>query len=81
MALALSAWGIAVHGIELSCAHGRKLLAKPLSELGLNPPDTAAIGARQAVEKMSSGRNADTSMFGASTTWLIFRSTATLQMA
>jgi hypothetical protein len=38
-------------------------------------------GGRQPVTKMSSGRNADTSMFGASTTWLIFRSTATLQMA
>jgi hypothetical protein len=37
-------------------------------------------GARQ-LTKMSSGRNADTSMFGASTSWLIFRSTATLQMA
>jgi hypothetical protein len=31
--------------------------------------------------KMSSGRNADTSMLGTSTTWLILRSTATLQMA
>jgi hypothetical protein len=31
--------------------------------------------------KMSSGRKADTSMLGASTSWLILRSTATLQMA
>jgi len=38
-------------------------------------------GAPGQLAKMSSGRNADTSMFGASTTWLIFRSTATLQMA
>jgi hypothetical protein len=38
------------------------------------------IRARQLV-KMSSGQNADTSMFGASTTWLTFRSTATLHMA
>src|SRR5262245_15827624 len=30
--------------------------------------------------KMSSGRNADTSMLGTSTTWLILRSTATLQI-
>jgi hypothetical protein len=31
--------------------------------------------------KMSSGRNADTSMLGTSTSWLIFKSTATLQIA
>jgi hypothetical protein len=42
---------------------------------------SARHGAGQPLTKMSSGRNADTSMFGASTTWLIFRSTATLQMA
>lgn len=30
--------------------------------------------------KISSGRNAETSMFGTSTSWLILRSTATLQM-
>ena len=45
--------------------------------------DLAALARRpgQLLTKMSSGRNADTSMFGASTTWLIFRSTATLQIA
>jgi aminoglycoside phosphotransferase (APT) family kinase protein len=56
-----------------------------LLEVGRRPlsavlEDQRGRDARQLV-KMSSGRNADTSMFGASTTWLIFRSTATLQMA
>jgi hypothetical protein len=41
--------------------------------------DPAAV-VRQPV-KMSSGRNADTRKLGTSTSWLILRSTATLQMA
>ena len=50
------------------------------SPSGEPPPKVASCDAGQLM-KMSSGRKADTSMFGASTSWLIFRSTATLQMA
>ena len=50
----------------------------------LKAPDrhrAVVVDGRQPAVKMSSGRKADTSMLGTSTTWLSFRSTATLQMA
>jgi hypothetical protein len=49
----------------------------------LNPDaiDVDLCVARGHVMKMSSGRNAETRKLGTSTSWLILRSTATLQMA